>query len=238
MRKHLLEHLKTRKVFGARIAAGDAPKTIAQLQELGMGPQVYVFKNLFSGQILYSQVPAWHQDLIDQQFVRPNWENRKPSRRNDLWRIMCVADFDNYEYAEAAYNGLLQLKKLRDTDLRQQSKESRHKNEDMNDWYSGQYRPHHAQEAVADLAHVVDAFELENTTLLWENVWRKGDDEHWRVDLVDHDTLPPFNPRDQTVMLDELRLIAVEEFRLLREQEAKSQGEQQSEESTPPLPTA
>lgn len=214
MRKHLIEHLKTRRILGARLAEGH--KTASDLERLQLAPQVYLFKNLFSGQVLYLQVPAYHQDQIDAQFVRPNWENRKPSRRNDLWKVMAVASFSSYEYAVAAYNGLVQLRAARDTALRTEAKAMRRKNEDGNTWFSGQYRPAHSQEAVADLAHVIDEFELENTQIHWENLWRKGDDSHWRMDLTEHEALPTFNPRDQTVMLDELRMKAVEAFAAAR----------------------
>lgn len=210
MRKHLIEQLKARKVLGARIAQGF--KLALDLQQLNLGPQVFMFKNLFSGQVLYSQVPGYHQDQIDAQFVRPNWENRKPARRNDLWRVMCVVNFANYDYAVAAYEGLVQLREARDVHLQKDAKEMRRKNDDGNTWYYGQYRPAYTQEAVADLAHVIDEFELENTTAFWENLWRKGEDEHWRLDLVLHENLPAFNPRFQTVMLDEMREMAVEAF--------------------------
>ena len=216
MRKHLLEQLKSRKILGARIADGE--KTEEDLKALGMAPLVYVFKNLFSGQVLYSQVPALHQYQIDQQFTRPNWENRKPSRRGDVWRIMCVANFPNYEYAIAAYKGLVQLRYVRDVVQRKEADAMRKKNEEGNIWYSGQFRPTYSQEAVADISQVIDDFELDRTKLLWENVWRKGDDERWRTDLVEHDVLPVCNPRDQSFMLDDLRAMAVEEFRKEREQ--------------------
>ncbi|KAK6454060.1 transcriptional regulation of mitochondrial recombination-domain-containing protein [Scheffersomyces xylosifermentans] len=217
MRKHLIEQLKARKVLGARIAEGK--KTAEELRRLNLAPQVYLFKNLFSGQVLYSQVPAFHQDQIDQQFVRPNWENRKPSRRNDLWRVMCVATFDNYDYAVAAFRGLVQLRQARDVVQQKEAKALRRKNDEGNTWYAGQYRPTYSQEAVADLAHVIEEFELENTKLMWENAWRRGDDKHWSAELVQHETLPPFNPRDQNILLDELRAKAVEEFAKLRETE-------------------
>lgn len=225
MRKHLIEQLKARKILGSRIAQGE--KTSLDLRRLNLGPQVFIFKNLFSGQVLYSQVPAYHQDQIDSQFKRPNWENRKPSRRNDLWRVMCVANFENYDYAIAAYKGLLQLREARDIVQKKEAKTMRKKNDEGNTWFSGQYRPTYSQEAVADLSHVIDEFELENTKLLWESLWRKGDDEHWRHDLVEHDSLPPFNPQHQTVLLDEVRAKAVEEFAKLRELEGGENAEEE-----------
>lgn len=217
MRKHLLEQLKSRKILGARIAQDKKSKE--DMEKLNLAPQVFLFKNLFSGQVLYSQVPAYHQNQIDEQFGMSNWQNRKPSRRNDLWRIMCVANFQSYDYAIAAYEGLVQLRKLRDGAMRKEANQLRKKNEEGNIWYSGQYRPTYSQEAVADLAHVIEEFDLEGTKLLWENLWRKGDDEHWKSDLVEHDSLPPFNPKYQSILLDEVRQMAMVEFAKLREQE-------------------
>lgn len=227
MRKFLIEQMKSRKVLGARIAEGE--KSEADLQRLEMAPQVFMFKNLFSGQVLYSQVPAYHQSQIDQQFPRPNWENRRPSRRNDLWRIMCVANFDNYEYAVAAYKGLVDLRRARDIHQKKELKQMRKLNDEGNLWYSGQYRPIYLQEAIADLAHVIEEFELENTRLMWESLWRKGDDEHWPLGLVSHEALPPFNPRDQTFLLDDLRLRARQEFAKQREAEKEKVGEEEKE---------
>lgn len=218
MRKHLIEQMKARKVLGSRLSQGY--KTQEELARLNLAPQVYMFKNLFSGQVLYSQVPGYHQDQIDAQFLRPNWENRKPSRRTDLWKIMCVVNFANYDYAVAAYDGLLHLREARDIHLKTEAKAMRKKNDEGNTWYSGQYRPTHAQEAIADLAHVIDEFELENTTAFWESLWRKGEDEHWRNDLVMHESLPVFNPKYQSVLLEEMKDMALAEFARMREIEA------------------
>lgn len=110
MRKFLIEQLKARVQHGARIAEGK--KSAEDLVKNDLGPQVFVFRNLFSGQVLYSPVPAYHNDQINQQFVNPNWQNRKPSRRQDLWKIMCVVNFDNYDYATAAYKGLVDLRRV------------------------------------------------------------------------------------------------------------------------------
>ncbi|OBA24024.1 hypothetical protein METBIDRAFT_38524 [Metschnikowia bicuspidata var. bicuspidata NRRL YB-4993] len=210
MRQFLMKQIRARKEVGARVAKG--PKTAAELRLLGLAPQVFMFKNLFSGQVLYSQVPGYHQNQIDKQFVRPNWENRKPSRRNDLWRVMCVVNFASYDYAVAAYHGLVELRRLRDTQLVKEAKFMRKKNADGNTWFSGQYRPAYTQEAVADLAHVIEEFSLEDTTALWESLWRKGDDKHWDPTLITHDTLPAFNAKHQSVMLDEIREMALAAF--------------------------
>lgn len=222
MRKHLLEQLKARKILGARIAQGYKKKE--DLIRLNLAPQVFMFKNLFSGQVMYSQVPAYHQDQINALFPRPNWENRRPARRNDLWKLMCVASFSNYNYAIAAYNGLMKLRQARDIHQAKEAKLMRKKNDDGNTWYWSQFRPTHSQEAVADLAHVIDEFELENTKIHWENVWRKGDDAHWRMDLAEHETLPAFTPKFQSIVLDEMRLKGLDfvlELRAAAEEEAE-----------------
>lgn len=203
MRKHLLEQLKARRVDGARIAQGF--KTARELQQLQMAPQVYMFKNLFLGQVLYSQVPAFHQDQINEQFPKPTWENRRPSRRQDLWRVMCVVNFANYDYAVAAYKGLVKLREARDIVYAKEAKAMRKKDSDGNTWFLGQYRPTHAQEAVADLAHVIDEFGLEKTRAFWELLWRCGDELHWNAELVEHSALPAYNPKYQSVLLDEMR---------------------------------
>lgn len=226
MRKHLIEEIKKRKVFGARIA--ETRKTAEDLQQLNLAPQVYLYKNMMTGQVLYSQVPGYHQNQIDEQFARPNWENRKPSRRNDLWRIMAVATFDSYDKAIGAFNGLLQLRSARDIELRAEAKAMRRKNNDGNIWFNGNYRPTYSQEAVADLSHVIDEFNLVDTKVYWENIWRKGEEKHWRTDLVEHEEIPAFNPKHSTVMLDELRIKALEEFEKLREsvvEEEQIQGQ-------------
>ncbi|EGV60358.1 mitochondrial ous recombination protein 1 [Yamadazyma tenuis] len=223
MRKHLIEQLKARKVLGARIAQGE--KSAEDLTRLNMPPQLYVFHNRFSGQVLYSQVPGFHQDQIDAQFTRPNWQNRKPNRRTDLWKLMCVVNFSNHEYAVAAYHGLKDLRKCRDTVQQQVAKAMRKKDDDGNIWSSGQYRPTYAQEAVADLSHVIDEFELENTRVMWESAWRKGDDARWRNDLVEHETLPPFTTKYQTALMAELQEKAVAEFAAAREGDMAHQSD-------------
>lgn len=225
MRKHLIEQMKARKILGSRLAKGE--KTKEDLIALNLAPQVFIYKNLFSGQILYSQVPGFHQDQIDLQFPQPNWENRKPNRRNDLWKIMCVANFSSYDNAIAAYKGLVDLRYARDVVQKKEANAMRKKNDDGNIWFSGQYRPTYSQEAVADLTHVIDEFELKNTKIHWENVWRKGEDQFWRNDLVEHETLPAFTTKYQSALLNELREKALFEFNLLREQQQQEPVEVQ-----------
>ena len=78
---------------------------------------------------------------------------------------------------------------------------------------------------MADIAHVIEEVELEGTRLQWENLWRKGHDSHWNASDVEHLVLPAHSPKHQTVLLDELRERAVEEFRRLREQPEQEQVE-------------
>ncbi|RCK55946.1 Mitochondrial ous recombination protein 1 [Candida viswanathii] len=211
MRKFLIDHLKTRIQHGARVA--QINRTPRAMIDHKLGPQVFVFRNLFSGQVLYSQFPAYHKKTILEQFVSPNWQNRLPSRRQDLWKIMCVMNFHNYNYATAAYRGLIDLKQTRDTVQKKVANKMRKKSEEGTIWYSGQYRPTYTQEAVADMTHVIDVFNLEGTTIYWANESLRGDDKYWRNDLVEHDKLPVHSPKQQSVLLDVMRQDSVKDFR-------------------------
>ena len=53
--------------------------------------------------------------------------------------------------------------------------------------------------------------------------------KHWRVDLVEHDKLPVFNLKHQTVLLDVMRSKAVEAFAQERAKQAKLGSEQDSD---------
>lgn len=59
----------------------------------------------------------------------------------------------------------------------------RKKNEFGRVWYSGQFRPVYAQEAVADLREALvklDGKEGNSATVYWEDAWRMGDlEKHW-----------------------------------------------------------
>lgn len=114
-------------------------------------PQVYIFRNLEYGQVLYSQFPNFSQTQVDKLFVRPNWSNRKPSLRRDIWKCMCVVNLQNYKQSVHLYQNLCRLRYLRDVAQRKESDKLRKKDSNGHVWYSGQYRPTYCQEAVADL---------------------------------------------------------------------------------------
>ncbi|GMM35419.1 Mhr1 protein [Saccharomycopsis crataegensis] len=183
----------------------------------GYSPSVYLFRNLESGQVIYSQFPYFAERQIKKQFQRPNWQNRLPSTRKDIWRIMSVVSFDNHEKAVDAYNALVELRHLRDVGQKKLANSFRKKNEDGNIWYSAQYRPTWTQESVADLTTVIDELKLENTKIFWEDLWRKGDDKYWNQELVEHRQLEKFSPREESVVLKRLGEKVKAEFALLKE---------------------
>lgn len=174
------------------------------LKSNGFAPQVFLFRNIESGQVVYSQTPHVTKYQIDQQFFRPNWENRKPSKRRDLWRPMAVAQFDDYSKAVQAYHALVELRYMREVPKRKEAESLRRRNEYRRIWHSGQYRPTWAQEAASDLSTVVDEFGL-NTKIYWDSLWRKGGDECWNTDLVEHVEMDQVSPREKFVVLDEIR---------------------------------
>ncbi|CCE62825.1 hypothetical protein TPHA_0D01860 [Tetrapisispora phaffii CBS 4417] len=162
------------------------------LKAAGYSPQVFVFRNLQSGQVLYSQLPNFTDKQIDNQFQRPNWENKKPSTRRDLWKCMCVIDMPNHEGSVQLYQNLVRLRYLRDVTLKGDAKAMRKKNGDGNTWFSGLYRPTYTQEAVADIIESLRKIKHNDAeqklidsdsnaiTIHWEDIWRMGDKtKHW-----------------------------------------------------------
>lgn len=99
------------------------------LKKAGYAPQVFVFRNLESGQVLYSQFPTFTWAQVEKNFQRPNWENKKPSTRRDIWKCMAVVDLPDYESSVKLYQNLCRLRYLRDVTLSKQAKEMRKKNE-------------------------------------------------------------------------------------------------------------
>lgn len=158
------------------------------LKNNGFGPDVYLFRNLESGQVLYTQLPYPQGYNIKKQFQRPNWQNKLPNIRQDIWRPMAVAELPSHDLAVELYDSLVQLRHYRDIVKRDEANKMRKKNEDGNIWYSAQYRPTYSQEAVADLSSVLDAFE-EPSTVHWDGLWRKGDDKFWGTH-ISHTELP------------------------------------------------
>ncbi|CAI4345525.1 CPG_1a_G0011570.mRNA.1.CDS.1 [Saccharomyces cerevisiae] len=187
-------------------------------------PQVYIFRNLEYGQVLYSQFPNFSQTQVDKLFVRPNWSNRKPSLRRDIWKCMCVVNLQNYKQSVHLYQNLCRLRYLRDVAQRKESDKLRKKDSNGHVWYSGQYRPTYCQEAVADLRESLlkvfeNATQAEKQTapakkpsIYWEDPWRMGDkDKHWNYDVfnalgLEHKLIQRVGniAREESVILKEL----------------------------------
>lgn len=123
---------------------------------------------------------------------------------------MAVAKLPSYELAVECYESLVTLRHYRDKVHKDLANSWRKRNEDGNIWYSSQYRPTYTQEAVADLASVLEAFEGP-ATVHWESQWRRGDDKHWST-FVKHEELPKYNARDSSAVLRELGFQHFKEF--------------------------
>ncbi|CDK28359.1 unnamed protein product [Kuraishia capsulata CBS 1993] len=179
-------------------------RSVKWLVNNNYAPQVYLFRNIESGQVAYSQLPHINTYQLKTQWWRPNWENRKPSKRRDIWRVMAVATFEDHEKALKAYNALVELRYMREVTKRKEAESLRKRNSDGNIWYYAQYRPTYSMESVADLSEVIDQFKFK-TKIHWEDIWRKGEDKHWSAELAEHIELPKFNPRERFAVLDQLR---------------------------------
>lgn len=181
------------------------------------GPQVFLFRNLESGQVVYSQLPEFTDYQVKKQFQRPNWQNRRPTLRRDIWRLMAVANLPTYESSVKLYEQLVRLRSMRDLNLKDVAMKYRPRNSDGNIWYSAQYRPIYTQEAVSDLSTSIE-YVNQNATIYWEDEWRKGDAAHWNQDLVHHQILDRISLQTPKSLLEELRVKAREEFLLAQEQ--------------------
>lgn len=202
-------------------------RTAQWLQKAGYAPQVFVFRNLESGQVVYSQLPTFTQQQINKVFARPNWENKKPSTRRDIWRCMAVVDLPSYEESVKVYQNLCRLRYLRDVALQKQAQEMRKKNEFGHIWYSAQYRPTYTQEAVADLREALSK-SAGNGTVHWEDPWRMGDvNKYWSPVLPElkHTVMDRLGntAREESALLKELGVKAKQEFSKLRQQEQSAQ---------------
>ncbi|QLL33415.1 hypothetical protein HG536_0E03260 [Torulaspora globosa] len=201
------------------------------LQKAGYAPQVFVFRNLESGQVVYSQFPNFTQKQVDTLFQRPNWENKKPSTRRDVWKCMCVVDMPDYESSVKLYQNLRRLRYLRDVRMPKEAQSLRKKNDDGNVWYSAQYRPTYAQEAVADLIESLSKTlrhtKEKEATLHWEDPWRMGDKaKYWSPALptVKHTVMSRLgnSAREQSSILRELGEKAKQEFLKFKEQQKQA----------------
>lgn len=168
-------------------------------------PQVFLFRNIETGQVVYSQTPHITKFQINQQFFRPNKENKKPHPRHDIWRPLAVAQFHNYQNAVQAYHGLVELRFMRQVSKKDESQAMRKLNEYHRVWYSGQYRPTYTMEATADLSAVIDELKLsENCKVYWDGLWWRGDSKLWNEN-IEHIDMERFGRREKFVILDEIR---------------------------------
>lgn len=200
----------------SRATSGTRFRTGKWLSKSGFAPHVYMFRNLERGQVVYTQVGKINQGQVNQQFARPNWENRKPSLRKDLWKCMCVVNTNDYDNSIKLYQNLTRLRHLRDVLYKSEAEKYRMKNEFGQTWYSGQYRPNYTQEAVADLRESLlnlssekSELDFKGITVYWEDPWRMGDREkYWSGPLTDlkHEIIArDCNvTRDESIVLKEL----------------------------------
>ncbi|CAN6628400.1 hypothetical protein TRVA0_011S02916 [Trichomonascus vanleenenianus] len=179
-------------------------RTPTWLRKHRYGPNVFVFRNLETNQVLYTQTPFPQPYNIRKQFQNPNWQNRLPSTRNDLWRAMAVAQLPTYEKAVDLYESLVQLRHMRDWTHRDQAMAWRKTNEDGNIWYSSQFRPTYTQEAVADIISALEHVQPAGAKIHWEDAWRRGESEHWQSVEVEHTEMPRYNPRERFVVLRDI----------------------------------
>lgn len=175
------------------------------LQSNGFAPQVFIFRNIETGQTIYSQTPHVTKYQIKQQFFRPNKENKLPHPRHDIWRPLAVVQLENYQKAVQAYHALVELRFMRQVSKKEQSQALRKLNNYERIWCSGQYRPTYTMESTADLSTVIDELDLsKNCKIYWDGLWWRGDAKHWN-DQVEHLDMERFGRREKFVILDEIR---------------------------------
>lgn len=180
------------------------------------GANVYVFRNLESGQVLYTQTPYPQEYNRSEQFQYASLENRLPKLRRDLWRAMTVVELPTHEKAVEFYEDLVQLRNMRDRTQKHQADLWRKKDADGRVWSWGQYRPTYTQEAVADLLSAAEAAETD-VHLHWEDAWRKGDDKHWQAVNVTHHVMKSCKPEQRFVILRDLASKSFKNAMALRE---------------------
>lgn len=193
-------------------------------------PQVFLFRNIETGQVVYSQTPHITKYQINQQFFRPNKENKKPLPRHDIWRPLAVAQFEDYQKAVQAYHGLVELRFMRQVSKKNEAQSMRKLNEYNRIWYSGQYRPTYTMEATADLSTVIDELKLsKNCKVYWDGLWWRGDNKMWNDD-VEHIDMERYGRREKFVILDEIREKGLLDFQKVAEQNQKQNQEQNQEQ--------
>lgn len=183
---------------------------------------VTAFRNLESGQVVFSQTLHPQQFYINQQFKWPNWQNKKPSTRKDLWRPLAVAEVPTWEAAVKLYRNLVELRHRRDMYERKQAQNWRHKSAEGNIWFWNQFRPTYTYEAVADLLSSLEAMAIGSENegprpiIHWQEEQFKGDEKLWKEVKVEHRILPRHNPREQFVVLNEVRQEALKRANEIR----------------------
>ncbi|PRT52974.1 Mitochondrial ous recombination protein 1 [Wickerhamiella sorbophila] len=192
------------------------------LRTFQYGPLVTAFRNLESGQVMFTQTLHPQQFYIDQLFKWPNWQNKKPVVRKDIWRPLAVAELPTHEEAVQLYRSLVELRKMRDMTQRDQARAWRKKSPEGNVWFWNQYRPTYTHEAVSDLVSAMSAMGLDKATIHWEHAYRRGDDKHWEGLDVSHNELPRHNPREQHVVLNRLRIDSLERAKEIQAEATKA----------------
>lgn len=210
------------------------------LRSFRQAPLVTAFRNLESGQVVFSQTLHPQQFYLDQQFKRPNWQNRKPLLRRDMWRAMAVAELPSWDLAVQLYKNLVQLRDQRDLHARKQALAWRRKNDDGNTWFWNQYRPTYAQEAVADLLSALEAIAPtpdRAAVVHWEHLYRRGAEELWRDVHVQHEEIRPYNVREQGAMLNAIRVAALKRAQEVARADAERRSAEDAERRAQGLPT-
>ncbi|ODV89750.1 hypothetical protein CANCADRAFT_15521, partial [Tortispora caseinolytica NRRL Y-17796] len=156
---------------------------------------VHVFRNGRTGQIIYSRRGVITQELIKEQFPRPNWQNELPDIRKDLWRPLAILKLGDKATADEAIKALKELKLERSLAKNgDEISEWRKKAYDGNIWHYRHYRPVYVHESVADLATVTDACVEtsadgeEPPEIFWTDQWSRGAAELWNPN-VKHTTV-------------------------------------------------
>lgn len=187
-------------------------RTARWLIQNNCGPNIFAFRNIETGQVLFSQSLRPKEEDIERQFQFANWQNRKPKTRKDVWRPMAVAQLPDHKAAVRFYVNLMKLRYMRDRSDKTLVNTWRKKNQDGNIWFYSQFRPTYTQEAVADLASAIEAENGVPVTIHWENEWRRGADSNWEGLNVSHEYIPRHNPREQYVVLKRLSDATFQKF--------------------------
>jgi hypothetical protein len=200
------------------------------LKSNDFAPQVFLFRNIETGQVVYSQTPHVTKYQIKQQFFRPNKENKKPHPRHDIWRPLAVAQFSDYQKAVQAYHGLVELRYMREVSKKTESQSLRKLNDYNRIWCSGQYRPTYTMESTADLSTIIDELKLsENCKIYWDGLWWSGDSKNWNEE-VKHLDMERFGRREKFVILDEIRMKGLLDFASSQSQQFDQSQEQQPQQ--------